>query len=172
MSLGAARCGSEAILQRAAWPGSCYLDGVRIVWLGLLVALLGGCKKEVQGRAPEAKRVQRGRDAGFAVTGHGAGARAGLLAGPPVVRDAAVDAALGMLAIPECGAFLRMIDHCMPQMEPTVADSFRQAREQIIKAWTSVEVTPEMISAVVPACKQASESMRASMKTLGCTLPP
>ncbi|MCC6999494.1 MAG: hypothetical protein IT370_33115 [Deltaproteobacteria bacterium] len=143
---------------------------MRMVWLGLLVALLGGCKKDEQGRAPEAKRLQRGRDAGFAVTGHGAGARAGVLAGPPI--DAAVDAALGMLAIPECGAFLRMIDHCMPQMEPTVADSFRQARVQILQAWSSVAVTPEMISAVVPACKQASDSMRESMKTLGCVLPP
>ena len=142
------------------------------MWLGLLVVLLGGCKKDEQGRAPEAKRIQRGRDAGFAVTGHGAGARAGLLAGPPVVRDAAVDAALGMLAIPECGAFLRMIDHCMPQMQPAVADSFRQAREQIIQAWTTIPVTPEMITAVVPACKQASDSMRESMKTLGCVLPP
>ncbi len=143
---------------------------MRIAWLAVLVALLGGCKKQEQGRQPEPKQAHGRRDAGFAVTGHGAGARAGVLAGPPV--DAAVDAALGMLAIPECGQFLRMIDHCIPQMEPTVADSFRQAREQILKAWTSVPVTPEMVSAVVPACKQAVDSMRDSMKTLGCTLPP
>jgi hypothetical protein len=148
-------------------------------WLGLLAVLLAGCpKRERQpGQGAQPGDPPPGRppiDGGFAVTGHGAGARPSILAGPPI--DAAVDAAAmlgGLLAVPECAAFVRMMEHCLPQLQPPVVDSFRQSikamREQ---SFAMGELPVETVKLLSDSCKQSGDSLRQSLAILGCVVPP
>jgi len=136
----------------------------------LLVLLAALALAACQGKdRPPARRPPA--DGGFAVTGRGAGARPGVLAGAPI--DAAVDAATGLLAVPECGGMLRVIDHCLPHLEPALRDSMVKMREQLVQAWKSLpELPPASLEQVRQVCKQSQDSMRRSFLQMGCKDPP
>jgi len=133
----------------------------RALLAGLLT--LAACRGKDQ---PPARRPPR--DGGFAITGRGAGANPGVLAGPPI--DAAVDAALGMLAVPECMAVITMIDRCLATIDPAQADSVRTARQGILEAWTGVaiEINVANRGMVALACTQATDAMRQAFASMGC----
>jgi hypothetical protein len=99
-----------------------------------------------------------------------ANSNAGKAATNTAATPAATVAAAGdKIGVPECDDYLAKYETCVSSKVPAAARAqYESTLAQTRKSWRDLAANPQTKASLAQACKQATESARASMKSMGC----
>lgn len=73
------------------------------------------------------------------------------------------------IGVPECDDYLDKYENCVSSKVPEAARAQYQATlAQTRKSWRDLAANPQTKASLAQACKTATESARATMKSIGC----
>ena len=74
------------------------------------------------------------------------------------------------IGVPECDEYLTAYDACVSSKVPEAARSqYKTSIDQMRASWRKAAENPATKASLAAACKQATETARATMKSYGCT---
>jgi len=83
--------------------------------------------------------------------------------------DKTETAAADKIGVPECDDYIAKVNACLSSKVPEAARAaFKTSMDSTVKAWKSAAATPQGKAGLAAGCKQATETMKASLSTYKC----
>ncbi|HEX8129845.1 MAG TPA: hypothetical protein VF527_12145 [Pyrinomonadaceae bacterium] len=100
---------------------------------------------------------------------YNAGKAATNTATPASTAPASTASVADKIGVPECDDYLAKYETCVSSKVPETARAQHEATlAQTRKSWRDLAANPQTKATLAQACKQATESARQSMKSMGC----
>jgi hypothetical protein len=72
------------------------------------------------------------------------------------------------VGVPECDDYLAKYDACMGKMPEAARAQYKASMDEMRRQWAKMAANPATKAGLVQACKMATDSAKASMKSFGC----
>ncbi len=85
-------------------------------------------------------------------------------------KDGKDDVAADKVGVAECDDYIAKVNACLSSKVPEAARAaFKSSMDSTVKGWKAAASTPQGKAGLAAGCKQATESMKASLSTYNCT---
>lgn len=84
-------------------------------------------------------------------------------------KDGEETASADKIGVPECDDYIAKVNACISSKVPEAARAaFKTSMDSSMKAWKTAAATPQGKAGLAAGCKQATETMKASLSTYNC----
>ncbi len=84
-------------------------------------------------------------------------------------KDGKETASADKIGVAECDDYIAKVNACLSSKVPESARAaFKTSMDSSMKAWKAAAATPQGKAGLAAGCKQATETMKASLSTYNC----